>query len=112
VPVVTNRQRAYARRQLVGGRLVSLVGIHGTHGNYSNNGCRCEACCRAHREMVATNRQRRHKRTAENGGVAPTGRHGTTTYSNWGCHCRICVDAWNTYSYHLKSQRREQVNNH
>lgn len=33
-------------------------------------------------------------RTMANGGVAPVGTHGVSTYGNWGCRCPTCTAAW------------------
>lgn len=37
------------------------------------------------------NRLIRYRRTAENGGVAPTDKHDQSTYSGWNCRCPICT---------------------
>lgn len=51
-------------------------------------------------------RQARKQRTAANGGVAPTERHGhASTYSNWYCRCEPCRAAW---SVEMKRQGRRR----
>jgi len=63
------RQRRYAARVLIDGRLVSPHGRHGTDATYTNYGCRCVPCTeavrlyqrgqRARRVRNALNRERR-----------------------------------------------------
>lgn len=52
----TYRQRYYAERVLIDGRLVSPRGRHGVDSTYMNYGCRCEPCTIA---MRAYNHRRR-----------------------------------------------------
>lgn len=93
----TKRQRAFARRQLIDGRLVSPTGTHGSNNTYDNLGCRCEACVDAHREAKRQRQAFRVARTKGNGDVAPINGHGVSTYTNWGCRCRACMDAHTRY---------------
>lgn len=105
----SRRDRNFARRRLINGRLVSPRGIHGTDGCYSNHGCRCESCSQAHAQGVADAKAARVAKTAANGGIAPTGTHGASTYANWRCRCQVCVDAWNTSGYWMSADMRRKL---
>lgn len=63
---------------------------HGTLFAYRKGGCRCGPCTAANSTQVATERTRRYRRTAANGGVAPVTRHNAATRANWGCGCGDC----------------------
>lgn len=62
---------------------------HGTPAAY-HFGCRCDECRKANRERCYTTFNSMKER------LASTDReHGTSsTYSNWGCRCTACCDAW------------------
>lgn len=60
---------------------------HGTKRRY-NEGCRCEGCQEANRELGRRTTQQLHARPAED---VP---HGTAGgYRNWGCRCTPCAEA-------------------
>lgn len=59
----TQRQRRYAARELVDGRLVHPTVEHGKRSSYSNWGCRCRPCCDAHTRSVAKQREARRSLT-------------------------------------------------
>jgi hypothetical protein len=110
---LTQRHQRYRARTLgADGRLVSPRGMHGRHATYRNHGCRCEPCSVAHRAEVARARARRHQRTADNGGIAPTDTHGASTYSNWRCRCLTCLAAWNDRGYWMNSKQRRRLKEH
>jgi hypothetical protein len=59
---------------------------HGSPSGY-NAGCRCDDCKASHRARIA--RQKLARKDKE-----VTAEHGkATTYANWGCRCRPCMDA-------------------
>lgn len=60
---------------------------HGTASKYTNDRCRCDECRAAWSIYIRALRQRR---AAE--GLPPSVEHGATTYTNWGCRCRTCVE--------------------
>lgn len=106
------RAKAFAERTEMSGRLVAPVDVHNV-STYKNRGCRCEACKAANRAQMAADRARRHKTTADIGGIAPTDKHNACTYSNWGCRCADCVAAWNATArkrLRRRAAKRKAVN--
>lgn len=58
-----NRQARFAARQLIDGRLVAVnAKEHGSASTYTNHGCQCEPCRRAHRIRLARGAERRRAR--------------------------------------------------
>ena len=64
---------------------------HGTHGRYSNHGCRCDLCKQAIRDYRAELRVRKGLPPQEPRRAAEHGTHGR--YSNHGCRCDACTKA-------------------
>lgn len=66
----------------------------GASNGYSNYGCRCPLCKKAHKDYCERKRRDRIAR-----GLAPDDpRHGTyTAYFNWGCRCEKCYLAHYVY---------------
>ena len=83
---------------------------HGRSGTYTNHRCRCQDCRRAHSKVIRDRKAVRHSMRVEVGGrlVAahlPDDKHGNpNTYSNWGCRCAECTEAW-TDSYRIRRER-------
>lgn len=83
---------------------------HGSASTYTNHNCRCEPCRHAWAEKVRARKAQRHAMRTEVAGrlVAahlPDSQHGNpNTYSNCGCRCRECTDAW-TDSYRVRRER-------
>lgn len=80
------RQERYARRVLVGGRLVAPVRPeqHGRKNTYSYHGCRCAPCTEA---TSAAN-----LRTVQTVAIGE-GQHGTQYGYSKGCRCGACKAA-------------------
>lgn len=78
--------------------------IHGTYAKY-HSGCRCWRCTKANAEYNAVNRCLREKRLRD--GLAPKNlKHGdASTFTNWGCRCKSCVDA---HAKKLRLRRKKQ----
>lgn len=92
-----------AERQLIDGRLVHPRAPHGKYTGYSNWTCRCGPCAEAWNGFVGRQRlvRRVQRQPDANGFLVSTApvRHGLeTTYGNWGCQCRPCLDAHATYT--------------
>jgi hypothetical protein len=59
--------------------------------DYRNSRCVCETGRQLNREYSQRMRTVRWEKTRDNGGVAPTVKHGRSTYVNWGCRCEVCT---------------------
>lgn len=106
-PELTPREVRCAQRVLIDGRLVSPFGTHGKRYNYVDNGCECDPCREANRIGTKEAKARRFKRTADNGGIAPTATHNAGTYTNWNCRCVPCKVAWAADCRDRKAKARE-----
>jgi hypothetical protein len=64
---------------------------HGTYNCYDKHRCRCDLCraANAARHLEA----RRRRRQAVEAGTVVITKHGTSTYTNWGCRCEVCIKA-------------------
>ncbi len=50
--------------------------------------CRCDVCRKGHAERIAKFREKRR------GQEPPQGHGHYGSYSNWGCRCEACSEAW------------------
>lgn len=67
---------------------------------YRNHKCRCDDCRAGATERMRTRRRAAAaaRRAATEAGrvyVAAGVTHGRNAYTNYGCRCQVCVDAWN-----------------
>jgi hypothetical protein len=67
---------------------------HGTMAGYKR-GCCCFDCRCANTDRVLV--QNAQRRARLNAGLASPAHGRYTTYSNWGCRCQPCRDAWAAY---------------
>ena len=88
---------------------------HGTNSNYTNHGCRCRKCRRAHAEAEKLLRTRRLKGKSLRWSVRDFrefGRHGTrASYINHRCRCEACKAAQNSYNraYYRKHRKNRKM---
>jgi hypothetical protein len=61
-------------------------------------------------QRAVRERHFRYERTAANGGIAPVekGKHGASTYVNWGCSCDVCNRGNNELAARRLARRRER----
>lgn len=122
----TRRERYFAQRHLVNGRLVAPVpeDQHGRRNTYSYYGCRCELCCMAARQWLRSEAQQERRRVSRAVRAArrvlvdgrpiapvPTEQHGlANTYSYHLCRCETCTRAQNDRSrrYHTGPDMAEK----
>lgn len=92
------KARRRAERVLVNGRLIHPRATHGVRTSYTNWACRCVPCTDAWRQATNVRRlARRASRVPDANGflivTAPVQHGRPSTYHNWGCQCRPCMDA-------------------
>lgn len=74
--------------------------VHGKYSTYTNQRCRCDECREAARVRMGSYRKARFAtRVMVNGRLVapglPKGSHGKEgTYTNHGCRCPRCTEAW------------------
>jgi hypothetical protein len=72
--------------------------FHGTHGGYTNHGCRCAACTGAATTAKRDATERRAARLRAGERIE----HGLNGYTNYLCRCEVCKAA------HAKQQRERR----
>lgn len=113
---IQRRERLHRRmadRVEIDGRLTVVApGVaHGTPSTYGNWGCQCRPCTEAQRVAMAAARERRRSRrvTDDQGRLVtrvPDVRHGSdSTYTNWGCQCAPCTEAWRATAAYERERR-------
>jgi hypothetical protein len=83
---------------------------HGTHGGYTNHGCRCDLCTAANTEKQRAYRWRsgRNRPMAEyRASRTRTMNHGTRTAYKYGCRCDECREAMRVAQANYRARKAE-----
>lgn len=92
-----------------------VVGKHGRHTTYGNNGCRGELCKVAKKQRVQHQKEQRRLRLERENAECDPKRwpHGTVNgYMNHGCRGEHCQAAWASDAQarrHVEAKQREQL---